>query len=142
MTDIDTLAATVRTGLDTDERLALAAQPGPWISGSSDGRLVDRVVYGQSVWPGNLEMTCTTYAGEYGLPNAAHIARNDPARVLARVARDRRMLELLLAEEHRSLPGMLGCAKARFAPSACDCGRDERVAALLAVLAESYAVTT
>lgn len=66
-----------------------------------------------------------------GLPTA-------PEWVLAVLRRDRRLLDLLLAEPHVRTPWL--CESEAGDP--CDCGRDVRVAAYLAVLAEAYEETT
>ena len=83
-----------------------------------------------------------------------HVASHDPASVLVRVARDRRLLDLLLAEKHHVAEDQYctcaavtqerdgGVDGAGDESGPCDCGRGERVAAYLAVLAEAYEETT
>jgi Family of unknown function (DUF6221) len=83
-----------------------------------------------------------------GSRRAEHIARWDPARVLAEVAAKRAMLDDLLAEPHHvddedeyrscesvwrkvQLPGS--------GPVTCTCGRDERVLRRVTLMAQPYA---
>jgi hypothetical protein len=61
-----------------------------------------------------------------------------PARVLLEVASKRALLDEALGWKHLSLPGMFGCATARFPDSTCTCDRDERVTAVLQHLAAPY----
>lgn len=70
---------------DEEETLAKKATGGPWMTGAIADHLVNRVVYGQSEWPGHIVQACNV---EYADPeNAEHIARfADPVRVLAEVA--------------------------------------------------------
>ncbi|WP_326565092.1 DUF6221 family protein [Amycolatopsis rhabdoformis] len=75
---MDDLIAFLRARLDEDERIAKTADPGPWHAdggGIHKGHTTDEVV---------------DYAGD----NAEHIARHDPARVLAEVAAKRLIIEL------------------------------------------------
>lgn len=89
------LVAFLRACLDEDEQTARAATPGPWVSGSGNDHLVETVVYGQAVWPsGNLTHACDTEYSGRRIPNAAHIARHDPARVVADVDAKRRVIDL------------------------------------------------
>lgn len=136
MTDIDTLAATIRAGLDETERIARAVDDNspPW-----DGR-----------WAADGNHALRTYngwvlayrAGREFVPGLlAHWVRHDPETVLRRVARDRQLLDLLLAEKHHFCddPGYncaaLGWNGKGSTGDPCDCGRDERVTAYLTVLA-------
>ncbi|MFC1418544.1 DUF6221 family protein [Streptacidiphilus cavernicola] len=133
MTDIDTLAARIRAELDAEEAVAQAAT---WADEAARWH----------VWRGkesyerpfviidSLDDGVTAVSAESSDTEsvAEHIARQDPATVLARVARDRRLLDLLLAEEHG-----FGWTEQCYGEP-CLCGRDERVAAYLAVLAEGY----
>lgn len=149
MTDIDTLAATIRAGLDAEAEDAQRATPGPWES------VVDhhqRGVVDTSVWSDKLGYYITEKisSGERHIADGRHIARQDPARVLAAVARDRQLLDLLLAEEHHvaedqwyTCPAATqerdgGTYAETDGGGRCTCGRDARVAAYLAVLAEAY----
>ena len=86
----------------------------------------------------------------------AHIARNDPARILRRVAATRSLIAAILAEHHdwnaadefyscsqaKDLyeggePGS-ACADPDRAGQPCDCGRDQRVERLLGIIASEW----
>jgi hypothetical protein len=148
VTDIDTLAATIRAGLDADEEAARVATAGPWRTHDTHlndgGHTATVLTERDDLNRTELVAWLPTWSHEPWderrnvWNNAAHVARNDPATVLARVARDRRLLDLLLAEKHeRLLSGfLLGCPALNGAP--CQCGRDTRVAAYLGLLAEGY----
>lgn len=91
---------------------------------------------------------------------ATHIARNDPARVLRRVAVTRELVAAILAEPHDWIPGDeyyscsqavdpyeddpserypgSGCANPERTGQPCDCGRDQRVARLLGIIATEW----
>lgn len=89
---------------------------------------------------------------------AAHIARNDPARVLRRVKATRDLVADILAEPHDYIPGDefyscsqavdpypgesgepgSGCSDPERAGKPCDCGRDARVARLLGIIASEW----
>lgn len=89
----DDLVAFLKARLDEDEQVALAAAAGTWLHGTERSHLVDEVVYGQSPWGGHIQHVCNVeLAGPQGLPSAAHIARHDPARVLAEVQAKRRII--------------------------------------------------
>jgi hypothetical protein len=88
-----------------------------------------------------------------------HIARNDPARVLRRVKAARELAAAILAERHdynesdafyscsqaedpdpapgEGGPGS-GCSDDGRAGQPCDCGRDQRVARLLGIIAGEW----
>lgn len=85
--------------------------------------------------------------------NAEHIAANDPESVLRRCAADRKLIEAVLADTHfvSNDDEHFTCLAAtvehdggehanrhRQPAAECDCGRDERVARYLSVLAEGY----
>lgn len=78
-----------------------------------------------------------------------HAARHDPARVLADVAARRQLLDQALAWEHYEVEDAWYCCPASAAyrkvvqkpPYTCDCGRDERVHAVLQTLAAPYRET-
>lgn len=84
---------------------------------------------------------------------AEHIARHDPARVLAEVDAKRRLVADVLAERHfrneedhwyscAALTDEQGeplCFDEGRAPGPCDCGRDERATRRLRLLALPYA---
>lgn len=89
---------------------------------------------------------------------ADHIARHDPASVLRRCAADRALIAEITAWKHAEsedswyscsqapawddpTPGS-GCANDDRAGQPCDCGRDDRVNALLGHIATGYGVTS
>jgi hypothetical protein len=105
---VDELVAFVRRCLDEDERVARAASVGPWRASPSI-----RSVYGPGSavvnMPGPLPDWATYVVppdseGSEGIEpaNAEHIARWDPARVLAEVEAKRQVLEAMedQAREH------------------------------------------
>ncbi len=72
------------------------------------------------------------------MPEYRHMARHDPARVLADVARQRAILARLLAEPHhvdRDDDPHYTCPLLIWPHIPCDCGRDERVLGYLRLLA-------
>jgi hypothetical protein len=83
---VDELIAFLRTCLDDDERAALAAHANVWTAENA-GRHDDEFV----IVP---DYTQTGVGVAFGAKNAEHIARWDPARVLAEVKAKRRVLEL------------------------------------------------
>lgn len=125
MTDIDTLAATIRARLAADEWAAQEAGSGRF---ESTDYLWDTRYLIVKLPSGKIQHTT-----EFSADLARHIERHDPHQVLQDVAAKRRLLDLLLAEKHAS-----DCWSGTPNPGECDCGRDERVAAYLAVLAEGY----
>ena len=62
--------------------------------------------------------------------NAAHIARNDPARVLRRVTATRELVAAILALPH--------VPDSEWYGRECTCGRDEDVARLLGIIASEW----
>lgn len=92
---------------------------------------------------------------------AVHIARNDPARALRRVKAVRDMVAAVLAEPHDYIPGDefyscsqavdpypgesaepgSGCSDPERTGKPCDCGRDQRVARLLGIIATEWEET-
>ena len=83
----------LRARIDEDEQVAGGALGGPWIAGFEQERLVDTVIYGQSTWPGHLGQVCNVDYSHEKRGSAEHIARWDPARVLAEVAAKRALLD-------------------------------------------------
>lgn len=89
MSDVDALTAFIRARLDEEERDAKAAQPGPWNAEASphvvteDGGTVAAYVEGWTVEPTLIDEA-----------DARHIARQDPAATLARVAALRALVDL------------------------------------------------
>lgn len=150
MTDINTLAARIRRGLNADEAVAQAAtwsdEAARWHVWRGKEHYERPFVIMDSLDDGVTAVHAESSDTE-GV--AEHIARHDPATVLRDVAAKRRLLDLLLAEKHVDLPGFR-CGAVRFPavpdkhiPAApCDCSRDARVAAYLKVLAEAYEETT
>lgn len=76
--------------LDEDERLARAATPGPW---SPDAPFLSDVVTSALLGPVADCAIGTDYRAQ-SLEDACHIARHDPARVLAEVAAKRSIIAL------------------------------------------------
>jgi Family of unknown function (DUF6221) len=87
------VAAFVRARVDEDEAAAKAALAGPWMTGRIAAHLADNVIYGQSRdWPGHIVQVANVDYGHNREPDAAHIVRNDPQRVLAEVRVWRKIL--------------------------------------------------
>lgn len=95
---MDDLVAFLRARLAEDEAAARAATPGPWVAGTTSGLLVDDGVYGQGDG-GSLEFACDVREASWDWKqgNVAHIARHDPARVLAEVEAVRELLRVAVA---------------------------------------------
>jgi hypothetical protein len=144
--DIEQLTEQVRAGLAADEETARAATPGPWQArwvgqdyqvhgpGQAYPYSVAEWTYAVATW----EPEAATQRAECDTADAEHIARHDPARVLARVAATRALLDEILAWEHeRRSPR---CCEKVISPrgNRCDCGRDARVLGLLRHLAQPY----
>lgn len=100
---MDELVQFLRDRLDEDERTALAATPGPWEqSGIGD--------YGWTVSFSRPGAGVEAEDSDQGRADAAHIARHDPARVLAEVEAKRRMLDEHKPARPEYLPRReLGC---------------------------------
>ncbi|MCX4540485.1 DUF6221 family protein [Streptomyces sp. NBC_01565] len=81
---MDDLVQFLRARLDEDEQTARAATPGPW------------AVDGGSVYVGRPINEVVDYS-----ESAAHIARHDPARVLAEVDAKRQMLDIHAAMDSK-----------------------------------------
>ncbi len=86
------LVAFLRARLDEDEQTARAAQPAPWIrhdhvAGVHADDATDGRPYGSAV------ADCRRVPDGYGVPNAEHIIRHAPDRVLVEVEAKRRMIE-------------------------------------------------
>lgn len=122
---MDDLVAFLRARLDEDEAAARAASAGPWvqqvgyISGGPDGRV--HVAQQAQAW------------------NADHIARHDPARVLAEIDAKRRIVDLHAPARPRALPhrepGCLTCTTAQV----WDTAAGEATCETLRLLALPYA---
>lgn len=93
----------LRARLDEDEQAASAAVPGPWIVRDGWDYEAERAVFGS---PRGVQHVATTKRNEARWrENRDHIARHDPARVLAEVEAKRRILD-----EHRDEDGnCYGC---------------------------------
>lgn len=87
---MDDLIAFLNARLDDDERLASAASPGPWSENAESDEVM--AVDGITVCDG------FALSGNQLRATVAHIARHDPARVLAEVEAKRRILD-----EHRPI---------------------------------------
>ncbi|MFC1435699.1 DUF6221 family protein [Streptacidiphilus sp. N1-3] len=137
MTDTDILAATIRRGLDALAATAQAAadetDPDWHAGGTAEGRGPDT----ESVYLGGLEVDLGV-----GEATPEHVANHDPRRVPARVARERRLLDLLLAEKHQVTEDPLYTPPRERDGGRRTCGRDARVAAYLAVLADACGEST
>lgn len=140
MTDIDTLAARIRGGLDQRQQAADRQRSELWWIGSGaridvyDSRGVqvgDIGIHGED-GPGSTRTVTVTEAVQRALLAGSPLTQEQL------VDRDRRLLDLLLAEPHGRTPWL--CESEAGDP--CDCGRDARVAAYLAVLAKAYEETT
>ncbi|MEU7103558.1 DUF6221 family protein [Streptomyces sp. NPDC046215] len=78
--------------LDEDEQVARAAQPAPWVrrdhvAGVHADNATEARPYGSAV------ADCRRVPDGYGVPNALHIVRHAPARVLAEVDAKRAIVE-------------------------------------------------
>ncbi len=94
MTGMDDIATFLAARIDEDEAVAKVATPGPWQVG--EGGEVETVkLYGNPGYMRPLLVTCDSEGLSPAVDeeNAAHIARHDPARVLAEVAAKRAIVE-------------------------------------------------
>lgn len=143
----DDLIAFVRARLDDEEKAARLMNeyyPSPWdtadrgwmarvVADEPDYREVTRL----EQWNGMADGPDVPWLGDI----INHIARHEPARILAQVEAARAMLDDLLNEPHTSVDDpFYSCAviakgdEARFS-GPCDCGRDARVYRRLCLLA-------
>ncbi|WP_290055650.1 DUF6221 family protein [Amycolatopsis solani] len=93
---IEALVLFLRKRLDSDRRAAVAATPGPWVSGDwgpfsgayveQRGSVGGRLVVENSACPGNPDRPAD---------DVVHVARQDPAKTLRRIAAVRRILDLV-----------------------------------------------
>jgi hypothetical protein len=141
MTSIDELAAIVRAGCDKRERLAreLAA----WADGSgrmpgSDAFEFHKLIGDPAVGPFGGQSSIRNWGTGQDIAKLA-----DPHRVLAEVASKRALLAEALGWEHGLVRWdhnvVRACESVIGKP--CDCGRDERVRAVLTLLAAPYQET-
>jgi Family of unknown function (DUF6221) len=146
-----TLVEFLEARLAEDAEAATDATPGPWAAVDPNkvwGDDMDHQLVGCGK---NLATLRSEYRGYF---NGLHIARWDPARVLAEVDAKRAMVDLLLADKHHvaddqwyTCPAATrerdgGTYAETDGGGRCTCRRDERVTAYLAVLAEAYGETT
>ncbi|HEU4422114.1 MAG TPA: DUF6221 family protein [Pilimelia sp.] len=97
---MDDLITWLRIQLDEDERVARSATAGPWRHNpNKHWRKPGTTWFEEAVFAGppGTDATCVAGTGETDDPqsmaDAAHIARHDPARVLAEVDAKRRLLQ-------------------------------------------------
>lgn len=130
---IDEIAATIRAGLAADEWAAQEAGSGRF---ESVDYLWETRYLIVTLPSGEIQHTT-----EFSADLARHIERHDPHQVLRDIAMKRLLLDLLLEEEHAPVWSDLTRRFYRCAAGAgdpCDCGRDERAAAYLTLLAQPY----
>ncbi|WP_030168905.1 DUF6221 family protein [Streptomyces sp. NRRL S-813] len=93
--------------------------------------------------PGQPRLAMLADCGSGAFRLTPHIARHDPARVLAEVEAKRDLLEALINEGHAALrPGgstEVYCGADYGTGDPCDCGRNERLSRYLRLLAKPYA---
>jgi Family of unknown function (DUF6221) len=105
--ETDALVAFLREQLDTDERVARGAHPGPWAA--QRGGLSYVVTDYPGTLPGKMDfeigrpdliarLAATMGRAESEYANADHIALHDPARVLREVAAKRRIVDWVECE--------------------------------------------
>jgi NADPH-dependent ferric siderophore reductase len=87
----DDLVAFLREQLDADERIARAATPGPWEQDPERAGSLTSAEYWYVV-----DCSGTPAAGE----NAEHVARHDPARVLAEITAKRAIVDEHAPDRH------------------------------------------
>lgn len=143
MASIDDLASLTRTGITRLEAAAEQAHSELWWIGNAaridvidhNGVTVGDITIHGEAYPGGSRTVTVTEAVQRGLLNGS------PLRMEQQAERDRQLLDLLLAEPHAvDRDGWCDCDQLIDGP--CTCGRDIRVAAYLAVLAEAYEETT
>jgi hypothetical protein len=132
----DELADTIRQRLDEDEREALEVRQqlasrlaGADLEVVGKWHVITRPATGTFVVATDRYERVTEVCPTYGGGCAEWIARHDPARVLADVTRQRKMVERLLTEPHGG-----ECHDVAY-DDPCECGRDERVRGYLELLA-------
>jgi hypothetical protein len=104
---VDELVAFLRAALDRDEQVALAATAGPWRHDpTKHWRKPGTAWFEEAVFagPAGADATCIAGTGvtddPQSMDDAEHIARWDPARVLAEVEAKRRILDWCEARLH------------------------------------------
>jgi hypothetical protein len=146
--------AVLRARLDEDERVALAIKDDGYGDNDGDGwkRWVIEEREGGNSWPYMRALgveLAHSYADNVLTPQRGeHVARWDPARVLAEVAIKRRILDELEALQHYAWDGRpeYGCPKFEDRqtwravwgdrPQECTCGRDAHVERMVAILSD------
>lgn len=101
MVGVDDIVAFLTARLDEDEAVAKAATPGPWRHNpNKHWRKPGTPWFEEAVFAGPIgsEANCVAGTGETDDPqsmaDAVHIARHDPARVLAEIAAKRAIVAL------------------------------------------------
>ena len=122
------------------EEIAQAATPGPWRHDpAKHWRKTGTAWFEEAVFagPAGKDAVCVAGTGETGDPHsvadATHIALQDPAAVLRRIAAERKLLADLRGEPHGS-----DCWALVRSGRPCDCGRDDRVNLRVRLLAEGW----
>jgi hypothetical protein len=113
------LIAWLRAQLDDDERVARAASMAPWLRDEANASIRHSgPSASKSSEPFGMYVIASVGAYDIGRPShedAEHIARWDPARVLAEVDAKRRILEL-----HRRVPDNVAPRLGFSAPDMCE----------------------
>ncbi|WP_033288267.1 DUF6221 family protein [Amycolatopsis jejuensis] len=91
---MDDLIAFLRARLEEDEQHAQACCPVRWVSGPFGVQVDPTEIRDNKLAYGNLGYVAGSDPNELGFAYRAHIARHDPARVLAEVDAKRRIIEL------------------------------------------------
>ena len=151
------LAASIEAHLAEDEAAAGALDGATWRAGTDVG---DEYNIGIVLEGADWQIArCGIEKLADGELKAAHIARQDPARALRRVKATRDLVAAILAERHDynegdsyyscsqavdpdPAPGAdgpgSGCSNDERAGKPCDCGRDAKVARMLAIIATEW----
>ncbi|MGW5477689.1 DUF6221 family protein [Streptomyces sp. NPDC004008] len=148
MTTPDRMLAWLREAMDAAQRDAESATPGPW-EPEGDDPTDDIVLTVHDAEHGDLIGNTVAHVrgGNATTANMRHIARHDPAAVLRRIAKDRELLNDLLAEKHHVVEDpAYTCPAAtterdggqNYQQGPCDCDRDTRVQRRVRLLAEGY----
>ena len=127
ITDLTTLAAQIEARLTEDETAAAAAALCAEIK---DGRWFDEedeITDGDGLRLATINSFAVT----------THIARNDPARVLRRVAVTRELVAAILARPHVWVEDEFYSCTVQ-ADGFCNCGWDQDVARLLGIIATEW----
>lgn len=94
---VSDLVAFLLARLAEDEQVARAATPGPWVTEETfpGASLVQSNLVDMAEWPAqqSANVASESSSGDLRTGDAMHIARHDPARVLAEVAAKRRIID-------------------------------------------------